>query len=87
MICLIESLSVQDLLNVASASGREGLRRTVPRLEKKLRPCRDRVGAGLPIVIGEGPWGGCHGTESFGPSSDIRISMLASPQGASVLNM
>ena len=31
--------------------------------------------------------GGSHGVDASGPSSDMRISMLASPHGASVLNM
>jgi hypothetical protein len=36
--CLSASLSVQDLLRVGGASGREGLRRTRPRWEKLERP-------------------------------------------------
>lgn len=50
VICLMQSLSVQDLLNVGSVSGREGLRRTIPRAEKNARPgrydcaCGDVVG-------------------------------------------
>jgi hypothetical protein len=44
VICFTESLSVQDLLEVGSASAREGLRRTFPRSEKKPRPWRDCVG-------------------------------------------
>lgn len=84
MICLTDSLSVQDLLNVGSASAREGFRRTAPRLEKRARPCRELAGAGIAIPDSGRRF---HGTDASGPSSDIRISMLASPQGASVLNM
>lgn len=86
-ISFTESLSVQDLLIVGSASAREGLRRTFPRSEKKPRPCRDCTGAGYPELAGGSARGVSHGTDSSGPSSDIRISILASPQGASVLNM
>jgi hypothetical protein len=38
--CLRDSLSEQDFERVGGASGREGLRRTVPRAEKKALPCR-----------------------------------------------
>lgn len=36
--CFTVSLSVQDLLSVGGASGREGLQRTAPRREKLERP-------------------------------------------------
>lgn len=36
--CFRASLSVQDLLRVGGASGREGLQRTAPRREKLERP-------------------------------------------------
>ena len=88
MICLADSLSVQDLLNVGSASAREGFRRTTPRLEKRPRPWSVSAVAGISVPDSGGGIGGrSHGTDASGPSSDIRISMLASPQGASVLNM
>jgi hypothetical protein len=78
---------VHDLLLVGSASAREGLRRTLPRLEKKARPWRVCGGAEA-LEEAEG-WGGgdSHGVDASGPSSDMRISILASPHGASVLNM
>lgn len=38
--CARASLSVQDLLRVGGASGREGLQRTRPRREKLVRPRR-----------------------------------------------
>ena len=85
--CLMDSLSVQDLLNVGSASAREGLRRTIPRSEKKPRPCNASAGAGCSARSVTGSVGPFHGSDASGPSSDIRISMLASPQGASVLNI
>jgi len=50
--CFTESLSVQDLLNVGSASAREGLRRIIPRSEKKPRPWRDSAGDGCSEVAG-----------------------------------
>ena len=52
MTCLTESLSVQDLLNVGSASARDGLRRTAPRSEKKPRPCRDPAEIEPPTPVG-----------------------------------
>lgn len=78
---------MQDLLNVGSASARDGLRRTAPRSEKKPRPCRDPAENESPALVGGLGCGDVHGTDSSAPSSHIRISMLASPQGASVLNM
>lgn len=85
--CLRASLSVQDLLRVGGASGREGLRRTEPRWEKLERPRRaDGVVASsnseadddrVDIVGG----GLVHGVESSWAS--MTNSMLASPQGAS----
>ncbi len=87
MTSLTESLSVQDLLNVGSASAREGLRRTAPRLEKKPRPCRDFAENEPSALVEAQESGKFHGTDSSAPISDIRISMLASPQGASVLNI
>lgn len=85
--CLIDSLSVQDLLNVGSASAREGLRRTIPNSEKNPRPCNDSADAECSVGRRSGAISPFHGSDASGPSSLIRISMLASPQGASVLNM
>lgn len=87
VICFTESLSVQDLLNVGFASARDGLRRTVPRSEKKPRPCKETAEAEHSELSRVEACGAFHETEASGPSSDIRISMLASPQGASVLNI
>jgi hypothetical protein len=42
--CARASLSVQDLLSVGGASGREGLQRTAPRWEKLERPRRAASG-------------------------------------------
>jgi hypothetical protein len=38
VLCLRASLSEQDLESVGGASGRDGLRRTMPRAEKYPRP-------------------------------------------------
>jgi hypothetical protein len=43
--CFKASLSVQDLLSVGGASGREGLHLTAPRREKLERPLRAPVGS------------------------------------------
>jgi hypothetical protein len=82
---------VQDFERVGSASGREGLRRVRPSWEKKALPCSEAVSGWLvgEVELGgdnEGAGKSSHGTDDSGPSSAIKISMLASPQGASVLN-
>lgn len=84
--CLRASLSVQDLLSVGGASGREGLQRTAPRWEKLERPLRGagafssrlRVSGEIDDTVGGGLVQGVASSWA-----DIVSSMLASPQGAS----
>lgn len=97
--CLRVSLSVQDLLRVGGASGREGLARTTPRWEKFERPRRalsSMCSAESPVVC-PGVLGDCGGDTAVaswrvggglvhGVASSCAAmvsSMLASPQGAS----
>lgn len=78
--CLSVSLSVQDLLSVGGASGREGLQRTAPSREKLERP---RSAPALSDKASDVMVGGAlvHGVASSWAS--MVSSMLASPQGAS----
>lgn len=76
--CFRASLSVQDLESVGGASGREGLRRTVPREEKWPRPRRVGVDEEGEVERG-GSGGGSHGVASVWAA--IMSSMLASPPG------
>lgn len=84
--CLSATLSVQDLLSVGGASGREGLQRTAPRWEKLERPLRGAASFSFILVefgeIDDTVGGGLvHGVASSW--ADMVSSMLASPQGAS----
>ena len=83
--CFRVSLSVQDLLSVGGASGRDGLQRTAPRREKLDRPrSAPKPSAGGPepvepdVIVGGAL---IHGVASSWAS--MVSSMLASPQGAS----
>ena len=85
--CLRAILSVQDLLSVGGASGREGLQRTAPRREKFERPRRaatvevetlDSYEDEDDVIVGGGD---VHGVASS--CASIMSSMLASPHGAS----
>jgi hypothetical protein len=93
--CLRASLSEQDLEREGGASPREGLRRTIPRWEKKARPGRVVVmgllvvwgggGEGLVVLVSVGGGvGERDGGTSQGEASgwaDMMSSMLASPPG------
>lgn len=97
--CFRASLSVQDLLSVRGASGREGLRRTEPRWEKLERPRRAEIEASrwtsgrldryselsvLALSMKDAEMVG--GALVHGVASScasMTSSMLASPQGAS----
>ena len=97
--CLRVSLSVQDLLRVGGASGREGLARTTPRWEKFERPRRalSPMSSAESPVVGPGGLGNCGGDAAVASwrvggglvhgvasaCAAIVSSMLASPQGAS----
>lgn len=97
--CLRVSLSVQDLLRVGGASGREGLARTTPRWEKFERPRRalGPMSSSVSPVVCPGGLSDCGddatvaswrvgGGLVHGVASAcaaIVSSMLASPQGAS----
>jgi len=79
--CMSASLSVQDLLSVMGASGREGLQRTAPRRSKLERPrsAEDLVGFGVTGSMVRA--GFVHGVESSWAA--MMSSMLESPHGAS----
>lgn len=83
--CFRVSLSVQDLLSVGGASGRDGLQRTAPRREKFERPRSVPVPSSEipdPIEVVEMVGGALvHGVASSWAS--MVSSMLASPHGAS----
>ena len=83
--CFRVSLSVQDLLSVGGASGREGLQRTAPRREKLDRPRNapaPSMGDSEPSEADDMVGGAlAHGVASSWAS--MVSSMLASPQGAS----
>jgi hypothetical protein len=97
--CFMASLSVQDLLSVGGASGREGLRRTEPRWEKLERPRRAEIEASR---LASGRLDGHSELSIFtlltkdaeivggalvhgvaSSCASMTSSMLASPQGAS----
>lgn len=83
MACFTASLSVQDLLSVGGASGREGFARTTPKREKLDRPRSAEASPSSPECGVEERVGGVlvHGVASS--CAAIVSSMLASPQGAS----
>jgi hypothetical protein len=79
--CLRESLSEQDFESVGGASGREGLRRTTPSLEKWPRPRSGvaEAGEGEGEGSGEPRRGRAQGVGSSWAA--MVSSMLASPPG------
>jgi hypothetical protein len=83
MACLTASLSVQDLLSVGGASGREGFARTMPKREKFDRPRSAEGSVSSTGIDAEERVGGAlvHGVASS--CAAMMSSMLASPQGAS----
>lgn len=78
--CFRVSLSVQDLLRVGGASGREGLQRTAPRREKLDRP---RSAPTLSDPSSDEMVGGALVQGVASSWASMVSSMLASPQGAS----
>lgn len=88
--CLSASLSVQDLLRVGGASGRDGLQRTAPRRAKLERPRRalgfcssGLMERSLAEMLGAETVGAALVQDVASSWAAITSSMLASPQGAS----
>jgi hypothetical protein len=80
--CVRAILSEHDFDSVGGASGREGFKRTAPRLPKCERPRSAVVSGTESAVVWRMRGGGViHGVESSWAS--MTNSMLASPQGAS----